>query len=759
MRLFVLYLLSLATAVLAQHQWHKRKTDIAPGRYIVEFDHRIEISSYQIGEDNDPRLLTQSIFYRDVQALGMDVTPLRNFTSNLFQGASFDVANYDIHTIEDLKSRDNVKNVWPARYLKLFDYEASPAAFSIWNPHSFTGVQALHDRGLTGKGITVAVVDTGIDYSHPALGGGIGPGFKVAGGYNFVGDGYAIDELHPNRNPKDCWGHGTHVAGIVAGQSQNLVGVAPNATLLAYKVFSCGGNPTDDILVAAFEKAYFDGADIITCSIGSAGTGFMTDPTAMLASRIAELGIFISIAAGNEGDTGPYYPSSPASGELVTSVASVEASTVVTWTARANSTFNNSTTNSNTTDLQYVTTTGYAPDLSGTFDLLVFDSCDRLATLAPSANNNTAILFPAAGKCLGYSFYNQAKSLGYPLVLNYLTTANGKLWYNQPSLGAGFQISVFGTTTFEFGQWALRQPASSNLSITLDGKTSSVSSAYKNAGFVNTFSTWGPTYDGRFYPDIAAPGGNIFSTWLDSRYSIISGTSMATPYIAGVAALHFESLGGRPSSLRAGTNLRKQLITTADFIGLYTQGPRDSPTDYAPVIQQGGGLVNAVRLVDTKTIVDSDPAVSLTDSTTIEKPVQFRVKNTHDTVQTYSFQHDPSVTINTKSKNGMNMAFFPPYTHESLKFKSLSGDSITIPPQSVGEVVVQFTLPANVDFSVSPVFQGKIKIKSATESIGIVYVGKFLSFLFFSLSFAHSLLTFLFISYGSSKVKSMAIHS
>lgn len=715
--------LALLSAVLAQEQWNKKDSDIAPGRYIVEFYNRILISPYQVNEGEDPKLLTQSIFYREVQALGIDVTPLRNFTTELFQGASFDVANYDTSTLDELKSRRNVKNVWPARYLKLFDYEAtSPAPAPIWNPHEFTGVQKLHDRGLTGKGITVAVIDTGIYYDHPALGGGLGPGFKVAGGYNYVGDGYGLDELHPNRDPNDCWGHGTHVAGIVAGQSQNFVGVAPNATLLAYKVFPCAGSPTDDILVAAFEKAYFDGADIITCSIGSAGTGFLTDPSSMLASRIAELGLFISIAAGNEGDTGPYFPSSPASGELVTAVASTEASTVVTWTAFANST--SSSTSGNFTDLQYITTTGFAPDLEGTFDLLVFDKCESLTTLGNSTNNRTAVLFPAVGGCTGFAYYNQVKTLGYPVVLNYLTNGNAKLWYNQPSLDKDFQIFIFGTTTFEFGQWALRQSSKSKLTITISGKNSQVPSAYKGAGFINAFSTWGPTYDGRFYPDVAAPGGNIFSTWLNNRYSIISGTSMATPYIAGVAALYFESLGGRPQSFRAGTNLRKKLITTADFLSLFTRGAKDSPNDVAPVIQQGGGLVNAANLIDLKTTIESDPAVSLVGKSDIESPFHIAIRNNHNTAQTYYISHEPSITVNTRTRSNGSVSYFPPYTHQYLVSNVTSGEKITISPKSSSEITIKFSFPPHADFSVSPVFEGKIMIKSETESLGVVYVGE-----------------------------------
>lgn len=73
------------------------------------------------------------------------------------------------------------------------------------------------------------MIDTGIDFMHPALGGGYGPGFKVAGGYDFV---------NGDDDPIDDQGHGTHVAGTIAASAHGLIGVAPEATLYAYKVLS-----------------------------------------------------------------------------------------------------------------------------------------------------------------------------------------------------------------------------------------------------------------------------------------------------------------------------------------------------------------------------------------------------------------------------------------------------------------------------------------------------------------------------------------
>lgn len=107
-------------------------------------------------------------------------------------------------------------------------------------PHVMGGVDKLHAQGFTGKGIFVAIVDTGVDYNHPALGGGFGPGFKIAHGYDFVGDHYnGFNTPAPDNDPySSCQPHGTHVSGIVGANQNpwNFTGVVPDATLGVYRV-------------------------------------------------------------------------------------------------------------------------------------------------------------------------------------------------------------------------------------------------------------------------------------------------------------------------------------------------------------------------------------------------------------------------------------------------------------------------------------------------------------------------------------------
>ena len=152
--------------------------------------------------------------------------------------------------------------------------------------------------GSRGKGVTVAIIDTGIDYMHPALGGGFGPTFKVIGGWDFVNN---------DADPFDDAGHGTHVAGIVAGQSDTITGVAPEASLIAYKVLGANGSGSDSNVIAAIERAADpngdgntnDHVDVANLSLG--GSGNPDDAASVAIDNATAAGVTFAIAAGNSG--------------------------------------------------------------------------------------------------------------------------------------------------------------------------------------------------------------------------------------------------------------------------------------------------------------------------------------------------------------------------------------------------------------------------------------------------------------------------
>lgn len=142
---------------------------------------------------------------------------------------------------------------------------------------------------LSGDGATIAVVDTGVYYPHPDLGGCFGPGCKVIGGRDFVND---------DGDPIDDNGHGTHVAATAAGDGL-LAGMAPAARILAYKVLGAGGSGFVSDVIRGVERAVADGADVINLSLGSAGDA--DDPMSLAVDSAVAAGVVVVASAGNAG--------------------------------------------------------------------------------------------------------------------------------------------------------------------------------------------------------------------------------------------------------------------------------------------------------------------------------------------------------------------------------------------------------------------------------------------------------------------------
>lgn len=158
-----------------------------------------------------------------------------NLTYTLFNGASFrlDDLTDENATVQSITAMTAVKQLWPVRLYSIPKAEkmstggALTAAASAlrkradndttdtWAPHVMTQVDKLRALGYTGEGVRVAVIDTGVDYYHPALGGCFGEGCLVAYGYDLVGDDYnGSNTPVPDDDPLDvCEGHGTHVSG------------------------------------------------------------------------------------------------------------------------------------------------------------------------------------------------------------------------------------------------------------------------------------------------------------------------------------------------------------------------------------------------------------------------------------------------------------------------------------------------------------------------------------------------------------------
>jgi parallel beta-helix repeat protein len=228
----------------------------------------------------------------DMEQVGIAFEMDREYTY-IFNGIAGSV---DMEHMKEIADIPTIKTVYPDYLVRTSLTDSVPliGAPQVW------AVQDAGGQSVTGQGIEVAIIDTGIDYSRADLGAGFGLGYKVTGGYDFVND---------DADPMDDMGHGTHVAGIVAANG-TLKGVAPDATLRAYKVLNENGSGWMSDVISGIEAACNpdgnpstdDAVDVINLSLG--GSGDPDDPVCQAVDAAVDQGVVVCVAAGNAGGYG-----------------------------------------------------------------------------------------------------------------------------------------------------------------------------------------------------------------------------------------------------------------------------------------------------------------------------------------------------------------------------------------------------------------------------------------------------------------------
>jgi subtilisin family serine protease len=216
-----------------------------------------------------------------MEAIASGVQTLREFTT-FVNGYCISTKRANIAAISAIPG---VAHVYEDVKVNSFPVTAASTATATVSP--LLGIASA-------KGVRIGIIDTGIDYLHEALGGGFGANFKVRGGYDFVNN---------DSDPMDDNGHGTHVAGIIAGDSKTITGMASGAVLYAYKALDAAGNGYSSMLIAALERAMQDSVKVINMSLGSL-PGDPDDILSQAVDRAVASGIIVVVAAGNGGDFG-----------------------------------------------------------------------------------------------------------------------------------------------------------------------------------------------------------------------------------------------------------------------------------------------------------------------------------------------------------------------------------------------------------------------------------------------------------------------
>jgi minor extracellular serine protease Vpr len=522
----------------------------------------------------------------------------------------------DATQIKALAAMSGVAKVRPVVHYKLHLSETVP----------YVGGAALQKSGFDGTGITVSIVDSGIDYTHRNLGGpgtleayaqaagadandpksglpnALFPSAKVIGGFDFVGDKWSGVAGGPERsedpNPIDYWFHGTHVADIVAGASLDgkHKGMAPGAKLLAVKACaSVSGSCNGVALIKAIDFSLDpngdgnldDAADVINLSLGS-DYGQPEDDLSFAVGNAVELGVVVVASAGNGGNVATVV-GSPSSEPGVISVAQTEVPSARAATVRVNAPASIARLISNLGLADWAPiTAALSGDVVAVGRGCPADPAAGIAAEDPyTANPAGKIALIDRGVCGFSAKVDRAARAGAKGVLIGLIAPGAPFGL---ALGTG---SVFvPTAMISFADATAikgRLAASETVSVTLD--TVAVS------GAVRPSSARGPS-NGRnqIKPEIGAPGRSVSAdVGTGDGETPFGGTSGAAPMVSGAVAQLLQAFPKRtPLQIKA------MLMNTArtDILS----NPIAEPGVLAPIARIGAGELRVDRAAQTDLI-------------------------------------------------------------------------------------------------------------------------------------------------------------
>jgi len=586
----------------------------------------------------------------------------------------------------------------------------------------FLGVpQVWESTGYTGQNVKVAIIDTGIDYTHAGFGGPgtveayeaaaaasdqpadpalFGPKApRVKGGIDLVGDDYdpsgTGDALipKPDANPLDCEGHGSHVAGTTGGSGVRAdgstytgpydestpsvdfrvgPGVAPEADLYAVRVFGCDGST--EMTIQAIDWAVDNGMDVINMSLGSSfGTG--DDPSAVAAANAVGAGVVVVASAGNSGPS-PYLTGSPGSGDGVIAVSAIDST----------ASFPGAVLTVGGKTVEAINANGAS--LDGLGELTVVRLTDDPATTANEALGCAASDYTRVGVTPGG---NQIA------VAERGTCARAAKAIFAQQAGAAAAVMVNSTNDLPPYEGAITENPDDGtpyeVTIPFFGVRSSSGAAFVNGAAVTvaakeianpafrgyaSFSSSGPrSGDSSISPDVAAPGVSISSVAVGtgSDSAVLSGTSMAAPHVAGVAALTVQAHPTWDTE-----QISAALVSTADPEAVAGVDPT----------RGGVGLVDTAQAVATTVTATGD--VFRTDSGRMrESALSFGFDES-----TGKLDSTKTVTVRNDGKKSVTFRVSTAPSAQSLKAKvTTNTKTVTVRPGRTATFRVSVSIAAS----------------------------------------------------------------
>ncbi|WP_045516618.1 S8 family serine peptidase [Neobacillus niacini] len=582
-------------------------------------------NSLSLSEAEQKANAAQETFKNDLQTIYKEdlkenkkLFKIKHTYKNSLNGVAIELP---ANKVKSLLQSKVVKAVWPNNVFKV-EPPTSPKGSSDSKKVAtevFPGINKLHDEGFTGKGIKVGVIDTGIDYNHPDLTDaykgyraqtGVDP--KTISPSSVKGWDFVDNDADPMETTYDDWKksglpeksqsgstfyteHGTHVSGIISGQGKNntdyaVTGVAPDADLYVYRVLGQFGSGSTESVLGGIDKSVADGMDVINLSLGSN----LNDPENIesLAVNNAVLsGVTAVVAAGNAGNE-MYTLGAPGASALAITVGANDTTQEIAISKATlhgieevsadlkliGKGFNDKVDTLQGQNLPIVSipNSGSPNDYNGKDVngkiVLVNRGITALVDKVKEAQKHGAKAVIIANNVVGEGYIPTYLGAGYGMIPAF-SVSKEQATVIQSKLGTG-------TPTFSFDEMGKETVQGSKLA---------------------SFSSRGPariTYD--IKPEVTAPGVSVFSTVpsymhgadqignYQYAYDNLSGTSMATPNVAGVAALLLQA---NPNLTPA--QIKETLMNTADTLnGEYS------------VYEVGAGQVDPYEAMHSQTRIE-----------------------------------------------------------------------------------------------------------------------------------------------------------
>ncbi len=581
-------------------------------------------------------------------------------------------------SLEAIRNLPGVKRAYVEHTYDLPAPEIGTDRDSIYGySYDMTGLNAAWEEGFTGKGMLVAVIDSGLDIQYDVNQGAVtrvheaftDTSFRSqpedsqlrytssslnillqTTALNATADGLDAGNLYKNRKVPfaydyagviDPWSgnivagdpdvqpttsdHGTHVAGTIAGYAESsegavvFSGIAPDAQILAMKVFPDGnGGAPDSAIFCALEDALKLGADVVNLSLGS-DNGFAHDdtPRSEIYAKMENAGIILMTAAGNSATSassnnyGGYNLSSDPDISMISSPAIYDSNLAV---ASINNTIITDT---------VLTWTGS----DGTSQTIPFVDPNTI-DMKKAFTKDAVEIIPVGGYGSAWDYYEAGftdwgeTKVGIALVrrgelsftekvqnAQWLPGVKGVIVYDNDPNGTEMVTMALEDTTIPAAFITGRDGAALLAALEAGKVTMKVEAEDRMSPFadgyqMSSFSSWGTGPSLELKPEITAPGGNIWSTIMDKigsdesysgSYGMMSGTSMATPHMTGLAALveQYVQTKLNVSKKEIAASVTNHLLVSTAIPQLDASGEYYSPR------LQGAGLVNVAAAIES----------------------------------------------------------------------------------------------------------------------------------------------------------------